>query len=57
MTPGSHRQGAFVEGFGGAGVSSRHVVMSVSRDLAGSQLGLSSPRFGTHLQLSWLGPM
>jgi hypothetical protein len=37
MTPGSHRQGALVEGFGGACASSRHVVVSVSRDLAGSQ--------------------
>ena len=37
MTPGSHREGAFVEGFGGASASSRHVVVSVSRDLAGSQ--------------------
>ncbi|MCU1611427.1 MAG: hypothetical protein JWM45_3343 [Pseudonocardiales bacterium] len=56
MTPGSHRQGAFVDGFGGASASSRHVVVSVSRDLAGLSLGLSSPRFGTHLLLSWLGP-
>jgi hypothetical protein len=39
MTPGSHRQGAFVEGFGGASASSRHVVVSVSCDLAGSQFG------------------
>jgi hypothetical protein len=39
MTPGSHRQGALVEGFGGAFASSRHVVVSVSRDLAGSQFG------------------